>query len=69
MKLGILLFIIGATLIFYLAKIKIKKQFLSKLGIAFGILLLLYGLILAMQPDNFVVYTKTTISQPQEVKK
>ena len=66
MKLGILLFIIGAALVLYLANIKIKKRFLSDIGIVFGILLLIYGLVLAMQPDDFIVYTKTTISQ--EVK-
>ena len=62
MKLGILLFIIGVALVSYLANIKIKKRFLSNIGIVFGILLLIYGLILAIQPDEFVVYTKTTIS-------
>ena len=66
MKLGILLIIIGVFLVIYLANIKIKKRFLSNLGIVFGILLLIYGLILAMQPDDFVVYTQTTISN--EVK-
>jgi len=66
MKLGILLFIIGLALVLYLANIKIKKRFLSDIGIVFGILLLIYGLVLAMQPDDFIVYTKTTISQ--EVK-
>ncbi|MEA3553579.1 MAG: hypothetical protein U9R39_04130 [Campylobacterota bacterium] len=63
MKLGILLFIIGVVLVVYLANIKIKKRFLSNVGIVFGILLLIYGLILSMQPDEFIVYTKTTISQ------
>ena len=63
MKLGILLVLIGVALVLYLANIKIKKQFLSKIGIVLGILLLLYGLILSMQPDEFIVYTKTTISQ------
>lgn len=62
MKLGILLFIIGVALVSYLANIKVKKRFLSNIGIVFGILLLIYGLILAIQPDEFVVYTKTTIS-------
>ena len=63
MKLGIILFIIGSALILYLANIKFRKRFLSKVGIVFGILLLLYGLILFMQPKEYIVYTKTTISQ------
>jgi len=63
MKLGIFLFIIGITLVLYLANIKFKKRFLSNLGIFFGILLLIYGLILALQPSDFIVYTQSTIAQ------
>ncbi|MEA3498979.1 MAG: hypothetical protein U9R16_07970 [Campylobacterota bacterium] len=63
MKLGILLFIVGSALILYLANIKFRKKFLSKVGIIFGILLLLYGLILTIQPKEYIVYTKTTISE------
>ena len=63
MKLGIILFIVGSTLILYLANIKFRKKFLSKVGIIFGILLVVYGLILSIQPKEYIVYTKTTISQ------
>jgi len=63
MKLGIILFIVGSTLILYLANIKFRKNFLSKVGIIFGILLVVYGLILSIQPKEYIVYTKTTISQ------
>jgi len=63
MKLGIFLFIIGITLVLYLANIKFKKRFLSNLGIFFGTLLLIYGLILALQPSDFIVYTQSTIAQ------
>ena len=63
MKLVIILFIFCIALVLYLANIKFKKSFLSKVGIIFGILLVLYGLILFMQPDEYIVYTKTTISE------
>jgi hypothetical protein len=63
MKPGIVLFIIGTVMILYLANVKFGKKFISKLGIIFGILLLLYGLILVVQPDEFIVYTKTTIAK------
>ena len=66
MKIGIILIIIGIALVVYLAKIKIEKRFLSNIGIVFGILLLLYGLVLAIQPNEFIVYTKTTISEESQ---
>jgi hypothetical protein len=66
MKLGIILFIIGAILAIYLSKIKIEKTFLTKVGILVGILMTLYGLILIIQPneDEYVKFTQTTISKP-----
>ena len=63
MKVGILLIIIGLALTLYLSKVRLKRQFLNNLGIALGILLLLYGLILSVQPDNYIQFTKTTISK------
>ena len=63
MKLGILLFIAGAVLTIYFAKIKFQKRFLSKFGIVIGILFLVYGLILLIQPNDYIKYTKTTISK------
>ncbi|MCK5111089.1 MAG: hypothetical protein KAQ94_06170 [Arcobacteraceae bacterium] len=65
MKLGILLLAIGSIIAFYLTKIKIEKKFLTKLGIVFGILLALYGLILLVQPDDYIKFTKTTISSKE----
>jgi len=67
MKLGIILFVIGAVLALYLAKVKIEKSFLTKVGTLVGVLMLLYGLILIIQPeeDKYVKFTKTTISKPQ----
>ena len=62
MKLGILLFIIGAVFALYLANIKFKKKFLKKLGIFLGVILALYGLILLIQPDDYIKFTKTTVS-------
>ncbi len=62
MKLGIILLALGSIFAFYLTNIKLKKKFLTKLGIAFGILVALYGLILLVQPDDYIKFTKTTIS-------
>jgi VIT1/CCC1 family predicted Fe2+/Mn2+ transporter len=66
MKLGILLFIIGLVLSTYLANLKFKKKVLKQIGIVVGILIALYGLIQLVQPDDYIKFTKTTISQ--EVK-
>ena len=68
MKLGITLFIIGAVLALYLSKVKIEKSFLTKVGIGVGILMLLYGLILIIHPneDEYVKFTKTTISKEEK---
>lgn len=68
MKLGIILFIIGAILALYLSKVKIEKSFLTKIGTLVGILMVLYGLILIIQPneDEYVKFTETTISKPVE---
>lgn len=70
MKLGILLFIIGAILALYLSKVKIEKTFLTKVGTVIGVLMVLYGLILIIQPsdDEYVKFTKTTISHPSDTK-
>ncbi len=66
MKFGIILLIIGLILTIYLANIKLRKKFLTKIGIVVGILLIVYGLILSIQPDDYIKFTKTTISQPKE---
>lgn len=70
MKLGIILFIIGAVLALYLSKVKIEKSFLTQLGTGIGILMVLYGLILIIQPeeDKYVKFTETTISKPIDKK-
>ena len=61
MKLGIILFIIGSALIVYLSNITYKKRFIKKFGIILGILMLVYGVILSIQPDDYIKFTKTTI--------
>ena len=63
MKIGIIFLVIGLLLVLLLANIKFQKKVLSQIGIVIGILLLLYGLILSIQPDNYIKYTKTTISK------
>jgi len=49
----------------YFSKIKIEKKFLTEIAIVIGIILSIYGLILIVQPkeDNYVKFTKTTISK------
>ena len=63
MKIGIIFLVIGLLLILLLANIKFQKRVLSQIGIAIGILCLLYGLILSIQPAEYIKYTKTTISK------
>ncbi len=47
----------------YFSKVKLEKKILQKLAIIIGILLLIYGVILIIQPNEYIVYTKTTISK------
>jgi len=63
MKLALILVVVGLVLILLLSKIKIEKQFFSKLGIIIGILCFIYGVILFIQPDDYIKYTQTTISK------
>jgi len=63
MKLGIIIFIMGLTITIYLINLKFKKRFFKRIGILFGILSLIYGLILIVQPNNYIKFTKTTISK------
>lgn len=61
-KIGLLLAVVGLLLLFFLLKIRPDKKFLKNLGIVFGFLLFIYGLILFVQPsdDSYIMYTKTT---------
>lgn len=63
MKIAIALLVIGLALILLLSNLKFKKQVLSKIGIIIGVLCMVYGLILAIQPVEYIKYTKTTISK------
>ena len=63
MKLGIILFIVGVITVTYLANVKFNKKAFKKIGIIFAILLSLYGLIQFLQPDDYIKFTKTTISE------
>ncbi len=71
MKIGIILFILGAILALYLSKVKIEKTFFTKAGMILGVLMALYGLILVIQPseDEYVKFTKTTISDSKNTQK
>ena len=63
MKIGIILFIIGFLLLVFLIKVNFTKEIIKNIGIALAVLMLLYGMIIIVQPsdDNFIKYTKTTI--------
>jgi len=63
MKIGIIFFIVGLMLILLLTKIKFEKRVLSQIGLVLGILCIIYGLILFVQPNEYIKYTKTTISK------
>ena len=63
MKIAIIFLVVGLLLILLLANLKFKKQVLSKVGIIIGILCMIYGLILVLQPADYIKYTKTTISK------
>ena len=63
MKIAILLFLVGTALIIYLSNIKYKKRFIKIVGIISGILLVLYSIIILIQPDEYIVFTKSTISK------
>lgn len=63
MIMGIFFVILGILLIGYLAKIQVKKKVISEIGIVLGILCVVYGLILSIQPKEYIQYTKTTISK------
>jgi len=63
MKIGIILFIIGFLLLVFLIKVNFTKEIIKNIGIVIAVLMLLYGMIIIVQPndDNFIKYTKTTI--------
>ena len=63
MKIAIICLVIGLILILLLSNFKFKKSVLSKIGIVIGLLLFLYGIILIIQPSDYIKYTKTTISK------
>ena len=63
MKIGILIFAMGLFLTLWLTKIRFRKTLLKKIGTVFGILLIIYGVIMIVQPDDYIKYTKTTITK------
>lgn len=62
---GIVLFISGVLLVVYFSNFKIEKRFLTEIAIIVGVIITIYGLILIVQPkeDNYIKFTKTTISK------
>ena len=63
MKIAILLFLVGAVLIIYLSNIKNKRKLFKSIGIVLGILLILYSIIILIQPDEYIIFTTSTISK------
>ena len=63
MKIGIILFIMGFLLLAFLIKVNFTKEIIKNIGIGISVLMLMYGVIIMVQPsdDNFIKYTKTTI--------
>ena len=68
MNLGIILFIVGLAVIFYLLKVHIQKSVLKNIGVGIAFLIALYGLILTVQPkeDEYVKFTKSTVSHKEK---
>jgi intracellular septation protein A len=66
---AIIFLVVGTVLILLLTNIKLEKKVLSQIGIIIGVLCLLYGLILFLQPDDFIKFTKTTVSKEADLSK
>jgi len=65
MKIGIILFVLGAIVLAYLARINFDKSVIKNVGIFIAVVFMLYGLVLIVQPsdDKYFDYTKSTISK------
>ncbi len=63
MKIGLILFILGLVLALYLLNVSLNKLFIKRVAIIISLLMLLYGLILVVQPDDYIEFTKTTIAK------
>ena len=63
MKTGIILFIIGLTLITFLTNKKFNKDIIKNIAVFVAFLVTVYGVILMVQPneDKYFDYTHTTI--------
>lgn len=62
MKLGIILLLIGLVLVALLLRIDVDKKFLKNAGVVLGFFIIIYGIILIIQPsdDSYIKSTKTT---------
>jgi Ca2+/Na+ antiporter len=69
MRFAFILIIIGSVLFFLLSNIKLQKKVLKTIGVVFSLALVVYGLILLVQPNEYIQYTKTTISQDENTSK
>lgn len=70
MKIGIILLLIGLALAFYLLNVHFQKRVLKNIGVVVAVLMMIYGLILTLQPDEdeYVKFTKSTIHKDDSLK-
>jgi uncharacterized membrane protein YozB (DUF420 family) len=71
MKLGIILLLVGIVLIVLLSRINVDKKVLKNAGVVLGFFIIIYGIILIVQPseDNYIKSTKTTTSYKDHIEK
>jgi len=69
MKIALIFLVVGLVLILLLSNFKFKKNVLSKIGIILGVLFFIYGVILMVQPSEYIKYTKTTIHKDNNSSK
>ncbi len=69
MNIGFIFLVLGIVLLLVLGKIRFKKKLLTQIGIVVGILFLIYGLILSIQPKEYIKYTQTTITKDTNLSK
>jgi uncharacterized membrane protein YozB (DUF420 family) len=71
MKLGVILLLVGIVLIVLLSRINVDKKVLKNAGVVLGFFIIIYGIILIVQPseDNYIKSTQTTTSYKDHIEK
>jgi uncharacterized membrane protein len=52
MKLGVILLLVGIVLIVLLSRINVDKKVLKNAGVVLGFFIIIYGIILIVQPSE-----------------